>query len=187
MMLSGDRAQRDLGLGAGPDGPTWTALVDGPLPVQQASQWAVQPACGAVVTFLGTVRDHSADRAGVTALTYEAYEEYAALRLRAVAEQTRKQWPDLGRLVALHRVGRVGVTDPAVVVVAAAAHRDIAFAAARFLIDTVKDSVPLWKKEHWPEGEAWAEPCTVPSAVGTAGAADVGVPQARSAVPAGGG
>lgn len=168
-MPSVERAQRRADPIEAPRGDTWVALVDGPLPAEAASAWAVQPRCGAVVTFSGTARDHSPGRAGITALTYEAYEAYALPRLCAVAHRARQQWPDLGRLVALHRVGLVPIAESAVVVTAAAPHRDVAFAAARFLIDTVKDTVPLWKKEHWPGGEAWSEPCAAQPAMPSGG------------------
>lgn len=170
-MASVERAQRgldlveapSLDLVEAPSGDTWLALVRGRLPVQATGEWAVQAGCGAVVTFSGTARDHSPGRTGITALTYEAYEAYALARLRTIAYQARQEWPEVGRLAVLHRLGNVAVRESAVVVTVASPHRDDAFAAARFLIDTVKGTVPLWKKEHWPGGEAWADPCTASS------------------------
>ena len=132
-------------MGIGPD----------PLPVADAAAWVVLPACGAVVLFAGTVRDHAEGRTGVTLLEYEAYEEQAEPRLAAVAESARARWPALGRLVLLHRVGALELTEVSVVVVASAPHRDEAFAAARWCIDTVKATVPVWKRETWEEGVDW--------------------------------
>ena len=132
-------------MGIGPD----------PLPVADAAAWAVLPTCGAVVSFLGTVRDHAEGRAGVTLLEYEAYEERAKPRLAAVADAARARWPALGRLVLLHRVGALHLMEVSVVVVASAPHREEAFAAARWCIDAVKATVPVWKRETWAEGVDW--------------------------------
>jgi molybdopterin synthase catalytic subunit len=138
-----------------PVGDDWLGLAREPLPVDAAQAWAVQPGCGAVVTFTGTVRDHAPGRAGVTSLEYEAYDEAVLPRLHAIADDTRSRWPSVGRIALLHRVGALAVTDAAVVVVVSAAHRDAAFDAARHCIDTLKNTVPIWKKEIWDGGEAW--------------------------------
>jgi molybdopterin synthase catalytic subunit len=147
-------------------GDDWLALTDLPLPVEEALQWAVRPDCGAVVLFSGTVRDHAEGRAGVTALDYEAYAEETVPRLAAIAQEARTRWPDVGRLALLHRVGRIELTESSVVVVASAPHRAEAFDAARFCIDTLKATVPIWKKEHWSEGSDWATGSTPVQEVG---------------------
>ena len=134
----------------------WTALTSEPLPVADAIAWAATPQCGAVVSFSGVVRDHSEGRPGVTGLTYEAYEEAAVGRLRAVAGETRRREPAVGRLALLHRIGDLGLSETSVLVVASAPHRAEAFDAARFAIDTLKETVPIWKREHWAEGSDWA-------------------------------
>jgi molybdopterin synthase catalytic subunit len=143
----------------GPTCDDWVALSTGELPIAAASSWAVLPSCGAVVTFAGTSRDHSDAegdrRQGVTVLEYEAYDEQVVPRLAAVAAELRRRWPAVGRVVLLHRVGEVRVTEASVVVVVSAPHRDEAFAAARFGIDAVKATVPIWKREIWAEGSAW--------------------------------
>ena len=113
------------------------------------------PECGAVVQFSGTARDHSVDRPGVDLLEYEAYEEVVEPRLGAIASEMRRRWDDLGRIALLHRVGPVAVGDPAVVVAVSSPHRDAAFEAARFAIDTLKATVPIWKRERWQGGESW--------------------------------
>ena len=115
----------------------------------------VLPGCGAVVQFSGTARDHSVDRPGVDRLEYEAYDEVVEPRLDDIASEMRRRWDDLGRIAVLHRVGRVAVRDPAVVVAVSAPHRDAAFEAARFAIDTLKTTVPIWKRERWQGGESW--------------------------------
>ena len=136
-------------------GDDWTGLSAAPLPAEQAARWAERPDCGGVVTFVGATRDHSDGRAGVHLLEYEAYEEQVVPRLDRIAAEARTRWPDVGRLVMLHRVGRLEVGDVAVVVVASAPHRDAAFSAARFCIDTLKATVPIWKKESWDGGSSW--------------------------------
>ena len=137
------------------DGDNWTGLSDAALPVVEASEWAVHPSCGAVVVFTGTARDHSVGRDGVTKLEYEAYEEQVVPRLDEIADAARQRWPELGRMVLLHRIGEVPLTEAAVVVVASAPHRGAAFEAARFGIDTLKATVPIWKREDWSEGTSW--------------------------------
>jgi molybdopterin synthase catalytic subunit len=148
-----------------PSGDTWLALCDETLPVAEAHAWAVTPACGAVVTFAGTVRDHAPGRDGVTLLEYEAYDEAVQPRLQELADDARARFPSVGRIAMLHRVGLLEVTDTAVVVVVGAAHRDAAFDAARHCIDTLKASVPIWKKETWKDGEAWGTDATPIEAV----------------------
>jgi molybdopterin synthase catalytic subunit len=115
----------------------------------------MQPGCGAVVTFCGTVRDHSEGRSGVVSLEYEAYMEYAEPSLSKVARSARSRWRDIGRLALVHRVGRLEVGEISVVVAVSTPHRAEAFEAARFCIDEVKESVPIWKREVWADGSAW--------------------------------
>lgn len=119
------------------------------------ARWVRQPGCGAVVTFSGCVRDNSEGRPGVVSLRYEAYEEPAVRRMLAVAEAARRRWPGLGRVAIVHRTGLLEVGEDAVVVAVAAPHRQEAFEAARFCIDTVKATVPIWKHERWSDGEGW--------------------------------
>lgn len=138
-----------------PIGGDWTALVDGPLPVAEASAWVVRPDCGAVVTFTGTARNCSEGRPGVDRLTYEAYTEQVGPALDRVAADLRSRWPNVGRVVLLHRVGDVAIGQEAVVVAVSAPHRDEAFQAARFAIDAVKETVPIWKRERWQDGDDW--------------------------------
>jgi molybdopterin synthase catalytic subunit len=138
-----------------PTGRDWLAISGGQLPVDAAWKWAGVPECGGIVTFCGTVRDHSDGRTGVTSLEYEAYEEQVVPRLAAVASAARARWPAIGRLALLHRVGRLEVGEVAVVVAASTPHRAEAFAAAQFCIDTLKHTVPIWKRETWEGGSDW--------------------------------
>src|SRR5436305_14311514 len=134
---------------------TWLGLSGEPLPVAAASEWVGRPDWGAVVVFSGTARDHAPGRPGVEQLEYEAYEGQVEPRIRAIADGARARWPRLGRIVLIHRVGVVPVEESAVVVAVSAPHRDEAFVAARFGIDAIKASVPIWKHETWNGGEAW--------------------------------
>jgi len=143
------------------EGDDWLGLSTLPLPVGLAYGWAVQPSCGAVVVFSGTVRDHGTDQQGtvrddVQRLTYEAYDEQVVPRLAAIADEIRHRWPSTGRVVLLHRVGVLDLGESSVVVVVSSPHRPEAFEAARFGIDTLKETVPIWKLEHWQGGRDWA-------------------------------
>jgi molybdopterin synthase catalytic subunit len=138
-----------------PSGREWLALSDAPLPVAAVHEWLVEPAHGGQVVFTGTVRDHAEGRPNVTALEYEAYTELVVPRLAAVVADARTKWPELGRVALLHRVGALALGDIAVVVGVGAPHRGEAFEAARFCIDTVKATVPIWKKETWAGGSDW--------------------------------
>jgi molybdopterin synthase catalytic subunit len=138
-------------------GREWVELSPNPLPVDTATRWATTPAAGAVVTFLGVTREQSEGRTGVQALTYEAYAGEAVRRMEEIAAAARDRWPAVERLVLLHRTGEVALSEPSVVVVASSPHRAEAFEAAQFCIDTLKETVPIWKREHWEGGSDWAE------------------------------
>ena len=146
-----------------PDSADWLGLTTSALPLADASSWAIVPGCGAVVLFAGTVRDHAEGRPGVTMLEYEAYEEQATRRLSAIAAEARGRWPEAGRLVLLHRVGPLAVSEVSVLVVASAPHRPEAFEVARWCIDTLKATVPIWKRETWAGGTDWGT-CAKPVA-----------------------
>jgi molybdopterin synthase catalytic subunit len=134
----------------------WVGLTDEPIPVGRAVAWAERPYCGAVVLFTGTVRDHAEGRPGVSELEYEAYEEEVVPRLAAIASEARARWDGLGRIAVLHRVGPLSVGETSVLIAVSAPHRAEAFEAARFCIDTLKATVPIWKRETWEGGSDWA-------------------------------
>jgi molybdopterin synthase catalytic subunit len=144
-------------VGVSPAGRDWISLMSRPLPVDEATAWATTPGSGAVVCFLGVVRENSEGRDGVRGMTYEAFEEEATRRFAELAAETRRRWPDVDRLALLHRMGDLELSDASVVVVASAPHRAEAFDAARFCIDTLKETAPIWKREHWQGGSDWAE------------------------------
>lgn len=134
----------------------WVGLTEESIPVGRAVAWVERPDCGAVVLFTGTVRDHAEGRPNVSELEYEAYDEEVVPRLSAIGAEARRRWPSLGRLAILHRVGALVVGDTSVLVAASAPHRGEAFEAARFCIDTLKETVPIWKRETWEGGSDWA-------------------------------
>jgi molybdopterin synthase catalytic subunit len=134
----------------------WIALTAEPLPADAAREWVTTPGAGAVVSFVGVVRDHAEGREGVRAMTYEAYEAPALRAMAAVVDAARTRWAEIDRVVLLHRVGELQLSEASVVVVVASPHRADAFDAARYCIDTLKESVPIWKQEHWSGGSDWA-------------------------------
>jgi molybdopterin synthase catalytic subunit len=140
----------------------WTVLLGhDPLSVGDAAQWVTLDRCGAIVTFSGTTRDHSlapdgSGRLGVQRLDYEAYEQPAVDRMARIAVAVCERWPDTGRVWIAHRLGRVDTSESSVVVAVSAPHRPGAFEAARFAIDQLKATVPIWKRELWDDGQAWA-------------------------------
>jgi molybdopterin synthase catalytic subunit len=130
------------------------------LPIAAAYEWAVLPHCGAVVLFSGTVRDHAVDERGairehVESLTYEAYESQVVPRFEAIDIELRQRWPHTGRLALIHRTGKVDLGESSVIAVVSAPHRSEAFEAARFAIDALKSSAPIWKHEVWNGGADW--------------------------------
>jgi molybdopterin synthase catalytic subunit len=138
------------------DSDVWVGLGTEPLPVDVALRWTVRPDCGAQVLFSGTVRDHAEGRSGVSRLEYEAYVEQVEPRLARIGEEARLKWPMIGRLVLLHRIGMLALGECSVIVVASSPHRAEAFESARWCIDTLKASVPIWKRETWRDGSDWA-------------------------------
>lgn len=134
----------------------WVMLTSDTLMTDEAARWVVRPSCGAVVSFAGTVRDHAEGRDEVSELEYEAYAEQVEPRLRAIAAVARERWPMIGRIVCWHRIGRLELGEVSVVVASSTPHRPEAFESARFLIDAIKATVPIWKKETWSEGADWS-------------------------------
>ena len=111
--------------------------------------------CGGIVTFTGVVRDHSRGHA-IDHLEYEAYVPMAEREMKHIAARVRERWPEV-RIAMSHRVGRLELGDAAVMIVAGAPHRAEAFEACRFAIDTLKQTVPIWKKEFSQQGTYWVE------------------------------
>jgi molybdopterin synthase catalytic subunit len=139
------------------DDEVWIRISAQVLHIDDTFAWTSRPSCGAVVSFAGTVRDHSEGRPGVSSLEYEVYAERALERLLAVADSARRRWPMIGRIALHHRTGRLAVTDISVLVAVSTPHRAEAFDAGEFCIDTLKRTVPVWKHETWVGGSGWSE------------------------------
>lgn len=130
-----------------------------PLDVARCVAFATDARAGGIAVFLGTTRaERRADGAQLTALDYDAYSEMAAVQLNDLATRARAQWPII-KIVLVHRTGRVALGEPSVLVAVSTPHRAEAFAACRWLIDTLKAEVAIWKKEVWSDGtDTWVHP-----------------------------
>ena len=128
-------------------------VTEGPLDPGELTDRVRTGGSGAVVTFLGTTRDHNAGRR-VTMLEYEAYRPMADKMLARVASEMIERW-ELGGVAIGHRIGRVDIGEISLVVAASAPHRQDAFQACQHAIDRIKQIVPIWKKEHFEGGEIW--------------------------------
>ncbi|MFP3883476.1 MAG: molybdenum cofactor biosynthesis protein MoaE [Actinomycetota bacterium] len=111
---------------------------------------------GATVLFLGTVRDHSEGKEGVTHLEYEVFAERVEPKIREIVDEAHERWPVLDTVVE-HRSGAVELGEASVAVAVSCAHRSDAFESARYIIDELKNRAPIWKKEFWPGGAEWSE------------------------------
>ena len=114
------------------------------------------PRAGAVVTFLGTTRNENAGR-HVIRLEYEAFTRMAEREMRGLAAEARRRWP-VRKIAMAHRIGLVPVGQASVAIVVSAGHRAEAFAACHWLIDRLKEIVPIWKREHFRGGQVWIGP-----------------------------
>jgi len=132
----------------------FTALTREPFDAQALIAAAKRPENGAVVVFDGIVRDNSRGRRTLH-LDYEAYEEMAAKQLRALAAEARSRF-GVRHVTIVHRLGRLQLGETSVLIVVASAHRAQAFDACRWAIDTLKRTVPIWKKETFADGAVWA-------------------------------
>jgi molybdopterin synthase catalytic subunit len=129
------------------------ALLETPLATLDAIAHVTHASAGGIDVFLGVVRDFNDGRA-VTRLEYQAYAPMAVREMQRIGEEIEREMPGT-RLAALHRIGMLEVGDAAVVCAASAPHRAEAFTACRLLIDRIKARVPIWKREHGPDGAAW--------------------------------
>jgi molybdopterin synthase catalytic subunit len=128
-----------------------------PIDFAKLTEQVRRPNCGAVVVFLGTVRDLTGDKRTV-ALDYEAYAGMAEKIMAEIEADTRRRW-SVGDIALEHRLGRLDVGDISVAVAVSCPHRAQAFEACRHAIDRLKELVPIWKKENWTDGStAWVHP-----------------------------
>jgi molybdopterin synthase catalytic subunit len=134
------------------------ALTTAPLDPQSLTALVSRDTDGAVASFVGVVRNQNAGRR-VLFLEYEAYEALAVKALDHIVGEARGAWPDT-RLAVHHRIGRLEIGEASIIIAAASPHRAHAFAACRYVIERVKQIVPIWKREHFEGGEVWLEGAT---------------------------
>jgi molybdopterin converting factor subunit 1 len=130
-------------------------LTSRPLDARRMETAVAHKGAGAICTFTGVVRDSSRGRS-VTHLEYEAYAEMATTQMRKIADEIAEKWPE-ARVAMAHRTGRLEVGEPSVVVSVSSPHRAEAIAACKWGIDRLKETVPIWKKEHATDGSYWIE------------------------------
>jgi len=137
-------------------------LVSEPINTAAVLDLVASPAAGAVVLFLGTTRQFTADRE-TASLDYECFDEMARGKLEELEAEARRRWPLVGCAI-VHRTGHVAIGEASVAVAVSTAHRGAAFEAGQWLIDTLKEVVPIWKKENWADGSTqWVHPgCETP-------------------------
>jgi len=128
-------------------------LLTTPLDPQKCLDFVANPSAGGIVSFVGTVRNQTKNKL-VLKLEFEAYTPMAITEMRKIAEQATTQWP-VEKIAIHHRVGTLEIGEIAVIISVACPHRIAAFAACQFAIDTLKETVPIWKKEFFEDGAVW--------------------------------
>ncbi|WP_059171786.1 molybdenum cofactor biosynthesis protein MoaE [Bacillus sp. FJAT-27445] len=124
-----------------------------PIDIQSVIDKVVQREAGAITTFIGTVRELTHGKKTLF-LIYEAYEAMAVKKLEQIGREIEERWPGSKAAIS-HRVGRLDITDIAVVIAVSTPHRADAYEANRYAIERIKEIVPIWKKEHWEDGDEW--------------------------------
>lgn len=124
-----------------------------PLSLDEVYQLADDPANGAIVVMSGTVRQET-DGKAVSYLEYQGYDPMAFNIFQKIAHNIRQKWPDANRVIIHHRIGKLKIGEISVLVAVGCPHRQEAFAACRYAIDTLKHNAPIWKKEHWQDGSS---------------------------------
>ncbi|MCT8140438.1 molybdenum cofactor biosynthesis protein MoaE [Anaerobacillus sp. CMMVII] len=128
-------------------------ITDEVISIQEVVDKVVNANAGAINTFIGTVRELTKGKRTIY-LKYDAYASMAEKKLAQIGDEIQERWPDA--LVAIsHRIGRLDITDIAVVIAVSTPHRADSYDASRYAIERIKEIVPIWKKEHWEDGEEW--------------------------------
>jgi molybdopterin synthase catalytic subunit len=128
-------------------------LTDNPIDSHALVESVMRRSDGAYVLFEGVVRDHHEGKA-VESIFYDAYRPMAEKEIESIVREVQAQFPDVA-LAVVHRLGHLLVGDASIAIVAASPHRAESFAACRLVIDRIKETVPIWKKERGPDGEEW--------------------------------
>jgi molybdopterin synthase catalytic subunit len=137
----------------GSDADVYRVVTD-PLSPDAVAAAVEHPGAGGIVVFSGVVRNETDGRA-VKYLEYEAHAPMAEAKMREIGVTLRGRWPGVKRVALLHRIGRLEIGESSVLIAVSAAHRREAFEACQYAIDTLKRTVPIWKKEHFEDGEIW--------------------------------
>lgn len=136
-------------------------ITDRPLSLDDAARRVTRPDCGAITTFAGVVRGETVTAEGMRGtdfLNYEAYTEMAEAMMARIGEEIMQRWPKVKAVSILHRVGRLEIGEPSVVIAVATPHRgDGCFEACQYAIERLKAIVPIWKEENWSDGQVWIE------------------------------
>ncbi|MFJ7919238.1 molybdenum cofactor biosynthesis protein MoaE [Lysinibacillus fusiformis] len=128
-------------------------IIDKPIDVEEVRYKVLSRNAGAITLFIGTVREITQGKKTLY-LEYQAYPAMAIKMFEQIAQELKQQWPE-AEIAITHRVGRLDITDIAVVIAVSSPHRKIAYLANEFAIDRMKQIVPIWKKEHWEDGTQW--------------------------------
>ncbi len=141
-------------ISGGSDGPDLYRLTHEPLSETAVSAAVANTEAGGVVVFSGVVRNETGGRR-VKFLEYEAHAPMAEAKMRKIGRSVRARWPGVKAVAMVHRVGRLEIGEASVIIAVSSAHRAEAFEACRFAIDRLKETVPIWKKEYFEDGEVW--------------------------------
>lgn len=165
--VSGGTAEGEKGsIGDGEQGPGERAMklfeiTDQSLSLDDIARRVSRPDCGAITTFAGVVRGKTTTDGGVRGtdfLNYEAYAEMAEAMMARIGDEIMAQWPKVAAVSILHRIGRMEIGEPSVLIAVATPHRgDGCFEACRYAIERLKAIVPIWKEENWSDGQVWVE------------------------------
>jgi molybdopterin synthase catalytic subunit len=140
--------------GAGGPDSDWIEITTEPLSERAVAQAVEDAGAGALALFSGVVRNQTGGRR-VKFLEYEAHGPMALAKMREIGRAIRERWPIVSRIALIHRIGRLEIGESSVMIAVSSPHRSEAFEACRFAIDTLKETVPIWKKEHFEDGEVW--------------------------------
>lgn len=128
-------------------------LTEQPISIEEVTNKVKRPEAGAVTTFTGTVREWTNGKRTIK-LKYEAYPSMAVKQLEAIDAEVKEKWPETMTAIT-HRTGTLHITDIAVVIAVSSPHRRSAYEANEYMIERIKEIVPIWKKEYWEDGTAW--------------------------------
>lgn len=128
-------------------------ISDEPIQINDCIEKVIRPEAGAISTFIGIAREFTRGKRTLH-LEYDAYVPMAVKQLKRIGDEIKAEWPATEIAIA-HRIGRLDISEVAVVIAVSSPHRDASFKASRYAIERIKEIVPIWKKEHWEDGTKW--------------------------------